>query len=93
MKPLAAPVRVPLSTRCAPSVPLTMVALTPGLSLALLIASRIDASEPWLPSTERFMAWPPTVMVRVPVPIWVLLSVNAPDDALRALASWVTSIL
>ncbi len=69
---LAAPLAFELSTRCAPSLPFTMVADTPGLFGSLLIASRMPASvlfDELMLIVELLL---PTCSVRLPVPSWVV---------------------
>ena len=93
VKALALPVAAEVSTRCAPSVPVTMLALTPGLSWDLLIASRMFSSVFAPDSMSRLIDLLPMAMVRVPVPTAVLESVNAVDVVFWDVASLLTTML
>ena len=87
---LAAPVFDARSTRWAPSVPVTMVAVTPGLPLPVLIADAMPASVLLVLSTLMFIDLPPTEIVSVPVPSCVVVP-NAADDKACELAICCTA--
>ena len=73
---LAAPVAVPASTRRDPVVEVMMLAVTPGLLDAELIAAAMPASELLVESMVIAVDAPPTAMVRVPVPTAAALPAN-----------------
>ncbi len=77
---LAAPVGVELSTRCAPSLPLTTDATMPGLPVALLIAAAMPDSVLLVLLTSTVKDWLPSDNVIVPVPSAVDAP-NAADDS------------
>ena len=87
---LAVPVWVPDSTRRAPSVVVRMLAVTPGLLGALLIAEAMPASVLSVPSIAMLAEVPPTVMSSVPVPTAVVALAKAAVDRLAAVARFCT---
>ena len=88
---LAAPVVVERNTRWAPPVPVTIVAVTPGLLPALLIALAIPLSVLLVLSIVTSIDLPPTAMVNLPVPNLAVES-NAADERLCDAAICLTSI-
>jgi hypothetical protein len=86
---LAAPVLVPVSTRREPSVVVMMLAVTPGLLVAELMAeampARVSLPEPMVIVVEAL----PTAMVNVPVPIAAVLDSGA-EVNVAAVARWLT---
>ena len=78
---LAAPVFAARSTRWAPSVPVTMVAVTPGLLLLELIADAMPESVLLVLSTLMSIDLPPSETVSVPVPSCVVAPKAAEDNA------------
>src|ERR1700681_471299 len=83
---LAAPVAAPDSTSRAPSAVVRIVAVTPGLSAALLMASAIPDRVLFEVSMLRALDLPPTAIVKVPVP-----NVGfAAEDRLAAVAKFCT---
>ncbi len=89
---LVAPVVVERSTRWAPPVPVTIVAVTPGLLPALLIALAIPVNVLLVLSTVTSIDLPPTSIVSLPVPSLAVAS-NAADDRLCDAAICLTSIV
>lgn len=87
---LAAPVLAERSTRCAPSVPVTIVAVTPGLFDAELIAAAMPESVLFVESIEIDVDLPPTLSVSVPVPS-CCVALNAPEDSVCDVAICVTA--
>src|ERR1700675_3841779 len=69
---LAAPVAVPAMTSRAPAVVVMMLAVTPGLLLAELMAEAMPARVLWVVSILIDVEAPPTAIVRVPVPTTVV---------------------
>jgi hypothetical protein len=72
-------------------VPVTIVARTPGLSGAVLIALRMSLRELAEPSMAIFEVAPLTVMLMMPVPTALVASGRAAVLSLCAAASAVTS--
>ena len=93
VKAFAAPVAVDVRTRCAPSVPVMMLAVTPGLSEDLLIESRMFCSEFAPDATFRVIDFPPMEMDSVPVPAADVASVKPADVVFCTVASWLTTML
>ena len=85
-----APVAVERRTRCAPSVPVTTVAVTPGLFAAELIALAMPLTVLFDDVMGTLIEWPPTEIFIVPVPSAVVLP-NAADESVCALAICVTA--
>jgi len=91
---LAAPVSAEASTRCAPSVPCTRVAVTPGFPVAELIADTMPLSVLSVSSILILKLCPPSDTVSVPVPtVASLPPANPNDTSCCACASCVTPML
>ena len=87
---LPAPVVVPVSTSRAPSVAVMMVALTPGLFGAALIAEAMPASVLSVGSMLMVAEELPTLMVKLPVPIGVAELATAAEVSCVAVARFCT---
>ncbi len=87
---LAAPVCVEESSRCAPSVPCTTVAVMPGLPAAELIAVAMPLSVSLLLLTVTLKLAPPRLNCRVPLPR-VVVPVLARDFD-RSCCAWASAV-
>jgi hypothetical protein len=87
---LEAPVAVPDSTNREPKLVVRMLALTPGLLVALLIAATMPCRLLSLGSMAIEVDAPPTLIVKVPVPITVVSVATGCEARLAAVAKLVT---
>ncbi len=87
---LAAPVAVPDNTRRAPAVVVMILALTPGLFGALLMAATIPCRVLFVLSMVIDVDAPPTTMLRVPVPMLEVALATGCEDRLAAVARFCT---
>src|ERR1700710_86537 len=85
-----APVAEERRTRCAPSVPVTTVAVTPGLLADELIALAMPLTVLFADVMSIVIDLPPTETLIVPVPSAVVAP-NAADDSVWAAAICVTA--
>jgi hypothetical protein len=86
-----APVAVPDKTSREPSVEVMMLALTPGLLVAPLMAAAIPASVLSLEVIAMVADVPPTLIVKLPVPMVVLELVTGAEVRVAALARFCTA--
>jgi hypothetical protein len=86
-----APVVVPVNTSRDPAVVEMTLAVTPGLSVALLIAEAMPESVSSVESMEMEVEALPTVKVSVPVPTAVLPLATGAEVSVAAVARFCTS--
>ena len=82
---------MPEITSLEPAVVVRMLAVTPGLSGAALMAAAIPASVSLLESTLMVDVAPPTLIASVPVPIAVVEPATAAEVRVAEVARFWTS--